>query len=31
MAQFDLDGSGLTDDRGYIAARAELHSLIMRR
>ena len=29
MAQFDLDGSGLTDDRGYIAARAELHSLII--
>jgi signal transduction histidine kinase/CheY-like chemotaxis protein len=29
MAQFDLAGSGLTDDRGYIAARAELHSLII--
>ena len=29
MARFDLAGSGLTDDRGYIAARAELHSLII--
>jgi signal transduction histidine kinase/CheY-like chemotaxis protein len=29
MAQFDLADSGLTDDRGYIAARAELHSLII--
>ena len=29
MAQFDLAGSGLTDDRGYIAARAELRSLII--
>jgi len=28
MAQFDPAGSGLTDDRGYIAARAELRSLI---
>jgi signal transduction histidine kinase/ActR/RegA family two-component response regulator len=29
MARFDLAGSGLTDDRGYIAARAELCSLIV--
>jgi signal transduction histidine kinase/ActR/RegA family two-component response regulator len=29
MARFDLAGSGLTDDRGYIAARAELSSLII--
>jgi signal transduction histidine kinase/CheY-like chemotaxis protein len=29
MARFDLADSGLTDDRGYIAARAELHSLII--
>ncbi len=29
MARFDLAGSGLTDDRGYIAARAELGSLII--
>ncbi len=29
MARFDLAGSGLTDDRGFIAARAELHSLII--
>jgi signal transduction histidine kinase/CheY-like chemotaxis protein len=29
MARFDLVGSGLTDDRGYLAARAELHSLIV--
>jgi signal transduction histidine kinase len=29
MARFDPDGSGLTDDRGYIAARAELRSLII--
>jgi signal transduction histidine kinase/CheY-like chemotaxis protein len=29
MARFDLASSGLTDDGGYIAARAELHSLII--
>jgi len=29
MAQFDPAGSGLTDDRGYIAARAELRGLII--
>jgi hypothetical protein len=29
MARFDLVGSGLTDDPGYIAARAELHSMIV--
>ncbi len=29
MARFDLAGSGLADDREYIAARAELHSLII--
>jgi signal transduction histidine kinase/ActR/RegA family two-component response regulator len=29
MAQFDLAGSGLADDRGYIAARAEIRSLII--
>ena len=29
MARFDLADSGLTDDRGYIAARAELRSLII--
>jgi signal transduction histidine kinase/CheY-like chemotaxis protein len=29
MARFDPAGSGLTDDRGYIAARAELHSVII--
>jgi PAS domain S-box-containing protein len=29
MARFDLAGSGLTDDRGYVAARAELSSLII--
>jgi signal transduction histidine kinase/CheY-like chemotaxis protein len=29
MARFDLAGSGLTDDQGFIAARAELHSLII--
>jgi PAS domain S-box-containing protein len=29
MARFDLAGSGLTDDLGYVAARAELHSLII--
>jgi signal transduction histidine kinase/CheY-like chemotaxis protein len=29
MARFDLAGSGLADDRGFIAARAELHSLII--
>ena len=29
MARFDLARSGLTDDRGYIAARAELNSLII--
>ena len=29
MARFDPAGSGLTDDRGYLAARAELRSLII--
>jgi signal transduction histidine kinase/CheY-like chemotaxis protein len=29
MARFDFADSGLTDDRGYIAARAELSSLII--
>jgi signal transduction histidine kinase/CheY-like chemotaxis protein len=29
MARFDPAGSGLTDDRGYIAARAEIRSLII--
>jgi PAS domain S-box-containing protein len=29
MARFDPAGSGLTDDRGYIAARAEVRSLII--
>ena len=29
MAPFNLAGSGLTDDRGYLAARAELRSLII--
>jgi signal transduction histidine kinase/ActR/RegA family two-component response regulator len=29
MARFGLAGSGLADDRGFIAARAELHSLIV--
>jgi signal transduction histidine kinase len=29
MARFDLAGSGLADDRGYVAARAELSSLII--
>jgi signal transduction histidine kinase/CheY-like chemotaxis protein len=29
MARFDPAGSGLTDDRGYIAARAELQGLII--
>jgi len=28
MTRFDLAGSGLADDRGFIAARAELRSLI---
>jgi signal transduction histidine kinase/ActR/RegA family two-component response regulator len=28
MARIDLTGSGLMDDRGYVAARAELRSLI---
>jgi signal transduction histidine kinase len=29
MARFDFAGSGLADDRGYIAARAEIRSLII--
>ena len=29
MARFDLAGSGLTDDRGYVTARAEIRSLII--